>query len=266
MTAPQSFGVRFTQSWVGIYTGGLPAEASERRRLEIESDLYEQVDESGDDRILGRCLRGMTADVWWRIRTLRENASQSDGSKLMTANPMRRWWVGVVLLHIAFTTVSSIPLSFINGDLSDPFAVFAISMAVVGLIGLTVMGFGLQAQKAKPVRGSWLILIGLLPTLFSVTGAGVLIFGFWTANLTLHKTTIETGYKTVAARNQAVIARTWWVWFATALVLFGVGWIGLFVDNWYLWFLPWATAAFTAVIGVGVGIAAYIGRHRTRAA
>jgi hypothetical protein len=207
----------------------------------------------------------MTADVWWRIRTLRENAGQPDGSKLMTANPMRKWWMGVVLFHIAFTTLS-FPFPVITGDLSDPFAAFAISVAVVGLIGLAVMGFGLQAQKAKPVRGSWLILIGLLPTLFSITGAGVLIFGFWTANLTLRETTIETGYKTVAARNQAALARTWWVWFATALVLFGVGWVGLIVDNWFLWFLPWVAAAFTAVIGVGVGIAAYTSRHRTRAA
>jgi len=71
MSSNAAYGVRFTRSWVARYTGGLSAEVGDRRRNEIESDVYEQTRE-GTGGVLGRCLRGVPADLWWRVRMLRK--------------------------------------------------------------------------------------------------------------------------------------------------------------------------------------------------
>lgn len=69
--------VRATRWWVGVYTAGLAPEVRERRRAELESDLWEQRHEaevlgrrpSGTAvQILRRLLLGMPADLGWRRR------------------------------------------------------------------------------------------------------------------------------------------------------------------------------------------------------
>ena len=72
-------GVAFAlvRGWVRIYTLGMTSERRERRRTEIESDLWE----NREDRmatgaapatvsleLLGRCLRGVPADLLWRYQ------------------------------------------------------------------------------------------------------------------------------------------------------------------------------------------------------
>jgi hypothetical protein len=57
--------------WTRIYTRGLPRELGQRRRAEIESDLFEQIAEAGADRrtglrILWRLLAGIHQDLIWR--------------------------------------------------------------------------------------------------------------------------------------------------------------------------------------------------------
>ena len=60
------------RGWVLVYTWGLPAERRDNRRLEIESDLWEQRnDDSGSEvvgsaAVLGRWLRGVPSDLMWR--------------------------------------------------------------------------------------------------------------------------------------------------------------------------------------------------------
>lgn len=68
-------GAGITRRWVRLYTRGLPVDARERRLLEVESDLWEHLNDPdvADREILGRTLRGIHADVWWRYRTLLEH-------------------------------------------------------------------------------------------------------------------------------------------------------------------------------------------------
>lgn len=76
---PITGGLAFllVRGWVRFYTLGMTAERRERRRIEIESDLWE----NHEDRlatgaapatvgleIAGRCLRGIPADLLWRYQ------------------------------------------------------------------------------------------------------------------------------------------------------------------------------------------------------
>jgi hypothetical protein len=100
MSRDVAWAVRLVRWWVRTYSAGLPADAREARRAELESDLWEHA-RSGDDagrparalagQILARCLFGMPGDLAWRAeagvgRTRR--ADVSIGQQLK-----RSWWV-----------------------------------------------------------------------------------------------------------------------------------------------------------------------------
>ncbi len=76
----ESYGLEFSmwlvEVWVKLYTVGLPLEVRERRRDEIQSDVWEQqrADVAADCsrkvvafRILGRSLSSVPQDVSWRV-------------------------------------------------------------------------------------------------------------------------------------------------------------------------------------------------------
>ena len=90
-----SFGVRFTRSWVALYTRSLPDAVGERRRAELESDLWEQLKQTSSGRasaqVLDRCLRGIPADVWWRYRTLLEEREVRQRNRNMTRSILTNW-------------------------------------------------------------------------------------------------------------------------------------------------------------------------------
>jgi cytochrome b6-f complex iron-sulfur subunit len=75
-----SGGVRL---WVRLYTLNLPQDVKERRRLEIESDVWEQVADVGGLRpalafAIGlRCLCGAPADVAWRLSAPGQHRTQA---------------------------------------------------------------------------------------------------------------------------------------------------------------------------------------------
>ncbi len=65
------------RGWTRLYTAGTPAGAKERRRIQIESDLWEEAAEASAAglpqgllfvNIVGRMIRGMPADILWRTR------------------------------------------------------------------------------------------------------------------------------------------------------------------------------------------------------
>ena len=136
-------------------------------------------------------------------------------------------------------------------------------MAVAGLVGVVIATLGAFIHRRAIVAGSRAILIGLILSMPSVLGTLALGYGLWTANLLFGEKTARLGYEIVSLRRAAMLSRTWSVWFAGALTLFGLGLLGLFTDNWYDWVFSWALAAFTAAIGVGVAIGRYLFRADT---
>jgi hypothetical protein len=64
--------VALVRIWARIYTTGMRTEIRERRRAEIESDLWESLHDAESARrssvhIVIRLARGIPADVFWRV-------------------------------------------------------------------------------------------------------------------------------------------------------------------------------------------------------
>jgi hypothetical protein len=85
----------FVQRWVELYTRGLPAELRERRRTEIDADLWSQVEEarligrparSTNTEIVARWLAGVPADLSWRLEHRGENV-MGTSSQPMVMSP-----------------------------------------------------------------------------------------------------------------------------------------------------------------------------------
>ena len=63
---PSGPAAPLVRAWTWIYTLGLPRDLRARRRREIESDLWE----SSEQAAIVRLVRGIPADVGWRIEQL----------------------------------------------------------------------------------------------------------------------------------------------------------------------------------------------------
>ena len=72
MTGP---AVRFAHAWLSVYTRGVIPEVGDERRAELESDLWEHINDAalaGEPRaqtalaVMGRVVRGVPADLTWR--------------------------------------------------------------------------------------------------------------------------------------------------------------------------------------------------------
>lgn len=75
MTRPQRIACAVVRGWTRVYTSGLAAEAAERRRAEMDSDLWESLhdrDPSAGDaaHLLGRALRSVGHDLRWRVEMM----------------------------------------------------------------------------------------------------------------------------------------------------------------------------------------------------
>ena len=178
-----------------------------------------------------------------------------------TKNPSRNLWLAVLGLHLVLQTAQSVR-TIIVVDSRDVTPI-VLPMAVAGLVGVVIATLGAFIHRRAIVAGSRAILIGLILSMPSVLGTLALGYGLWTANLLFGEKTARLGYEIVSLRRAAMLSRTWSVWFAGALTLFGLGLLGLFTDNWYDWVFSWALAAFTAAIGVGVAIGRYLFRADT---
>lgn len=120
--------VRVSRGWAATYTRGLPTEIAELRVLEIESDLWEHLQDpdTADREILGRTLRGIHADVWWRYRTLLESRGARQRSHEMTTTQRiaQRWyvWLGIA---VVLAGVGSGALSIQDADIVPDTAAWA---------------------------------------------------------------------------------------------------------------------------------------------
>ena len=288
-----SFGVRFTRSWVAFYTRGLPDVVGERRRAELESDLWEQSKETSSGRasaqVLDRCLRGIPADVWWRYRTLLEKREVRQRNRNMTRSILTNWW-GVITAVLGVAVLIEAVAGIIWGN-GGGVAWSAVTLLSGGLI----LG-GLALLQRRVIAGSWMILVGaLVPVsgIFTIPVAGIfmipitaliVIGGLWTGHLQLWGTVVEEPHLQPARPQPADLTSRWYLWLVAASILFVIGFGALVVlgdgqtatgeDDTSLisslaylaWILSWFAAVISAGIGVVFGARRVIARHRTRPA
>lgn len=163
------------RSWTAVYTLGLPEPARERRRAEIESDLWEQQAESGADaadtafEIFTRTMLGMPADLTWRF--------QSGGR---VAAPTHHKQGVRTMLNTLFASLVSVVTIFSGGF----FIYVAIGRAPDGAEGFAapLLGAGL-AMLGGGLAAFWSPRIG---TSLVAAGSLLMVFMFpWMAGATL---------------------------------------------------------------------------------
>ena len=82
MMSPLRLAITLVQIWTRVYTWRMDPEARDRRRAEIESDLFESQQDSaqlGSDRpaahVLIRLLAGAVDDIGWRVEETAASAT-----------------------------------------------------------------------------------------------------------------------------------------------------------------------------------------------
>ncbi len=292
MTAPPGLGPRLARSWVAFYTRGLPEDAGARRRAELESDIWEQLHDPATARdVLGRCVRGIPADVWWRYRTLLESRGIRERSRGVFSNLKRNWWEALVAATAVLVAVSAVLTPFLVRNLQREHLAFGIAATIIGLASAALLIGGLRAIRRNRPVGSRLIVIGCVPTLMTVVAlnpvallaVAVVAGGLWTGNLAFRTQLPGIDVDATAVLPPQRQTR-WYLWIVAGVVLFGVGFAALLLgdlvdgpDNdgltstaegliYFMWVLSWAAAAATGVIGMTLGLVRLATRHRTRPA
>jgi hypothetical protein len=109
----------FTTWWADRYTRRLPDEVRDRRRAEIESDVFEHLHLSSDrsdarrTSVAWRTVRGIPADVAWRrqeMRAMRANSPGPHESRLRNAWAVvtQRWFAPIAILVLVFNVLFAI--------------------------------------------------------------------------------------------------------------------------------------------------------------
>lgn len=288
MSGSEPLSVRSVRRWVRLYTRGLPADEGERRRLELESDLWEHFHDTAEPgtatALLGRFLRGIPADVWWRYRTLLDTRGARQRSHDMTTTTTRTdWWTPVAFVIGVVSTLSALMAGVTSGD----GGALALAMAIGSLVGALGLLGGLALLRRHPVRGSWAVIAGSaligISSLFGLPLSVVVILtGLWTGNLRFSESE-DAELRLEVRRNS--LSQRWYLWFVAAAVLGGIGFLALLIspsvtpDNctetnpcwedtamWATWILSWLSAFVTAGVGVILAGSRLFVRHRTRLA
>lgn len=150
------------RAWVRLYTGGLRAEVRDTRRAEIESDLWEHVH---DERarglrplpitlhVIGRMLRGLPADLSWRLRH-RPRRGVVQNVRLAGLAARRQGWTvfpGLVGLGYLSGAASMGTPRFV--DTPEQLAMAAAAAAM--LVGGVCLWRG-----TAPTAAAWLVCLG----------------------------------------------------------------------------------------------------------
>ena len=239
MTSNASFGVRFTRSWVAFYTRSLDEPVGERRRAEMASDLWEQLNDASSGRasaqVLDRCLRGIPADVWWRYRTLLESRGIRERSRGMYSNLRQNWWQALVVAQAILGAAFMAGVAIVAPDQTEPATIFRAVVSTIGLVSATLLIGGLVKQRTNRSVGSRLILVGSLSSLLTVIAlnpAGfiaiaVIATGLWTGNLAFNARPAEIDTDHLTSRGLSVGGTRWYWWLITAAALAGVGFLAV---------------------------------------
>ncbi len=287
MTGAEAAMVMVVRCWSRIYTRGLPVDDRERRRLELESDLWEHLhdpDERAITRsVFGRFLRGIPADVRWRYRTLLDSRGARQRSHDMTTTTRVQWWTPTtVVIGVSLIALALLGLGF--GETESGGWIIALGW----LIAATVLLAGVAMLRWRPLIGSWTVIAGavllaLAEPLAAPLSLVVVIGGLWSGGLVTSRRGADTMIS--LAPRQSALTERWYLWLAAAAALGGIGFIVLLVwpsvtpENcteanpcwqdsaaWAAWILSWMAALVSGVIGLILGGLRMLVRHRTRLA
>ena len=172
--------LQLVRGWVWLYTLGLPLETRSARRKEIDSDMWEHTHAFGlhgpstsSDAwsTLLRCLRGVLADVLWRLAEARIHPASTEGRPTAQTLTMRSWFglatiiltAVLVMAAIALMVVHSIEYENPSTRIIEPWLKIALGtlLLAVGLF-LTVGGFRLIGRApwigaVLAIGGVWMV-------------------------------------------------------------------------------------------------------------
>lgn len=177
--------------WVWMYTAGMPDEARESHIAELESDAWEHESlaaERGEHfgwQFLHRVLRGMPADLGWRIGLGRKGLEG------------RNWLEVMVACLLALGVLVAIPVSgLVLPQAGEAFAVPSGIHAVLVILVLVLPG--ILVIERYPIAGGLLTLIGCL----------CLMALFWWLREAMGVIVVGSGAAAVAAVRLHRLART----------------------------------------------------------
>ena len=194
------WAVRRVRRWVELYTGGLPADVRERRREEIDGDLWSQLEEaqltgrsdrSTNGEIFVRLLAGLPADVSWRLARGRAATGLSTPEPdLVPVSHAPAWLAIVGGLSIALYGLLILVIALVTPgfEIEDAYrdlipGLFVILLGAGGIFGVAFATAGLVVQfqermhPAVAVAGS----VGAMVGLFGAFG-GAIVWLVWLAS------------------------------------------------------------------------------------
>lgn len=148
------FANQLVRGWSSLYTRGLPCDHRDRRRAELESDLWEHVFASREQhegqllltlQILTRLIAGVPADLTWRLEhrasgksTARRRITHRRDRHMDAAGSNRRTRFIVVSFVAVITALLIIALIFVGGG-----ATF------IGITLAAFIGVGFAANRRR---------------------------------------------------------------------------------------------------------------------
>ena len=191
MTRRAHAQARFTEWWVRCYTRGLPADARDQRRREIESDVFEQLDgarqattpaRSAAAEVLWRTVRGMGDDILWRLRersTMKSSiagAGRPTGVQALWATATSAWFTPIAALLGVLNVLGAVLVAIdrsgkMPGQVIGP--VIMVSLAASLFAGLWLRWSSSAGASATPLqatrsRKAAIALIALCVVTFAV--------------------------------------------------------------------------------------------------
>lgn len=166
---PLSGAAKLTRAWVKSYTRGTPAELRDRRRAEIDSDLWEHSTQGGYSsglletslEILVRLLLGIPADLSWRLEHVSPRRSAAriyQGSRTMLQTASRNA-IPILIGLLAAPYVASAFGVGLTGDMST--GERALWGTLIGIAGI-LLATGLIGLRRAPLAASIAIAAGAI--------------------------------------------------------------------------------------------------------
>jgi hypothetical protein len=158
----------FTTWWADRYTRSLPTDVRDRRRAEIESDVFEHVHLSSDSSdarrtsVAWRTVRGIPADVAWRrqeMRAMRASSPEPHESRLRNAWAVvtQRWFAPIAILVLVFDVLFAIAVlkeGKSSGQVIGPILLTLCAVAIGTGLWLRWRAVRVITTRPAPIDGS----------------------------------------------------------------------------------------------------------------